>query len=62
MIRAAVASIVLALFTSTTQADAAADLQAAQQLALKFLATIDRGELDQALAMYPHLRHKRAWR
>jgi hypothetical protein len=52
MIRVALASIVLALFTSTTWADSAADVQAAQQLALKFLATIDRGELDQALAMY----------
>lgn len=52
MIRVAFASIVLALFTSTTWADSAADVQAAQQLALKFLATIDRGELDQAMAMY----------
>jgi hypothetical protein len=52
MIRVAFASIVLSFFSSTTQADAAADLQAAQQLALKFLATIDRGELDQAIAMY----------
>ena len=52
MIRAAFASIVLALFAPTVHADAAADLQAAQQLALKFIAIIDRGEIDEALAMY----------
>lgn len=52
MVRAAFASLVLALFTSTSQADPAADVQAAQQLALQFLATVDRGELDEAIAMY----------
>ena len=52
MIRILFASIVLTLFTLPSQADSSADVQAAQQLALKLLATIDRGDLDQALAMY----------